>query len=314
MSSQLVSRADVERAYELIRPYVRRTPILEMLPGELPGLEYPVTLKLELLQHAGSFKTRGAFHRVLTSKVPSAGLITASGGNHGAALAHVGATLGYRTEIFVPESSPSMKADRIRALGGTVVLGGAAYDDAQAAANIRAVESGALMVHPFNHVDTVAGAGTCALEMREQIGIFDTVLSATGGGGLTAGTAAYLAGEAQVVSVEPATSCSMAAALAAGRPVPVDVSGLAIDSLGARQAGDVTYQVCADSGVRGITVTDDAIRNTQRALWAALRLVVEPGGAAALAALLSGAYRPADGERVVAIVCGANCEPSTVTG
>jgi threonine dehydratase len=314
MSAPLVSRADVERAYASIGPYVRRTPVMQLLAGELPGLEYPVTLKLELLQHAGSFKTRGAFHRVLTTEVPAAGLITASGGNHGAALAHVGATLGYRTEIFVPESSPSMKADRIRSLGGNVVLGGAVYDDAQAAANVRAVESGALMVHPFNHVDTVAGAGTCALEMHEQIGAFDTVLSATGGGGLTAGTAAYLAGEAQVISVEPATSCAMASALAAGRPVPVDVSGLAIDSLGARQAGDVTYRVCADAGVRGLTVTDDAIRNTQRTLWSALRLVVEPGGAAALAALLSGAYRPSKGERVVAIVCGANCEPSTVTG
>jgi threonine dehydratase len=314
MKSPLVSRTDVEHAYELIRRYVRRTPVMSLLPGELPGLEHPVTLKLELLQHAGSFKTRGAFHRVLTSDVPAAGLITASGGNHGAALAHVGATLGYQTEIFVPESSPSMKADRIRSLGGTVVLGGAAYDDAQAAANLRALESGALMVHPFNHINTVAGAGTCALEMREQIGAFDTVLSATGGGGLTSGTAAYLGGDAQVISVEPATSCSMAAALAAGRVVPVEVSGLAIDSLGARQAGDVNFQVCADAGVRAITVTDDAIRQTQRALWAALRLVVEPGGAAALAALLSGAYQPAPGEHVVAIVCGANCEPSTVTG
>jgi threonine dehydratase len=312
MSAPLVSRADVERAYGLIAAHVRRTPVLELLPGELPGLSVPVTLKLELLQHAGSFKTRGAFHRVLTSDVPAAGLITASGGNHGAALAHVGHTLGYRAEIFVPESSPPMKAARIRSLGGTVVLGGAVYDDAQAAANERVKESGALMVHPFNHIDTVAGAGTCALEMMEQIGEFDTVLSATGGGGLTSGTAAYLGSDAQVISVEPATSCAMASALAAGRVVPVEVSGMAIDSLGAKQAGDVTYRVCADAGVRALTVTDDAIRDTQRALWTALRLVVEPGGAAALAALLSGAYRPAAGERVVAIVCGANCEPATV--
>jgi threonine dehydratase len=314
MNKPVVSRADVERAYALIAPYVRRTPILQLLPGELPELEHPVTLKLELLQHAGSFKTRGAFHRVLTSDVPSAGLITASGGNHGAALAHVGFTLGHRAEIFVPTSSPSMKADRIRSLGGTVVLGGAVYDDAQAAANVRAVESGALMVHPFNHINTVAGAGTCALEMVEQIGSFDTVLSATGGGGLTSGTAAFLGADARVVSVEPATSCAMASALAAGRPVPVDVSGMAIDSLGARQAGDVNFQVCAENGVCGITVTDDAIRKTQQALWSSLRLVVEPGGAAALAALLSGAYQPSAGEHVVAIVCGANCEPSTVTG
>jgi threonine dehydratase len=308
--SPLVSRDDVQRAHALVEPYVRRTPMLELAAGEL--LPYSVALKLELLQHAGSFKTRGAFHRVLTTDVPDAGLITASGGNHGAALAHVGKALGHRAEIFVPTSSPSMKADRIRALGGTVVLGGAVYDEAQAAANTRAIESGALMVLPFNHVDTVAGAGTCALEVHEQIGSFDTVLTSTGGGGLTAGTAAYCAGFAQTISVEPATSCAMAAALAAGHVVPVEVSGIAIDSLGARQAGDVTYQVCAESGVHAITVTDDAIRDAQRALWASLRLVVEPGGAAAFAALLSGAYVPAAGERVVVIVCGANCDPATV--
>jgi threonine dehydratase len=306
----LVTRADVQRAYALIEPHVRRTPMLELAAGDL--LPYPVALKLELLQHAGSFKTRGAFHRVLTADVPAAGLIAASGGNHGAALAHVGKALGHRAEIFVPTSSPSMKADRIRSLGGTVVLGGAAYDEAQAAATLRAAESGALMVHPFNHIDTVAGAGTCALEIHEQIGSFDTVFTSTGGGGLTAGTAAYCGSEMRVVSVEPATSCSMASALAAGRVVSVDVSGIAIDSLGTKQAGDVTYRVCADAGVRGLTVTDDAIRDAQRALWASLRLVVEPGGAAAFAALLSGAYVPAAGERVVVIVCGANCDPSTV--
>lgn len=307
-----VSPSDVERAYDLIRPYVRRTPVLHLDSGEIDGIDQPVTLKLELLQHAGSFKPRGAFHRVLTSSVPAAGLIAASGGNHGAAVAHVGRSLGHRAEIFMPATSPAMKAERIRSLGGSVVIGGARYDDAQAAANDRQAETGALMIHPYNHVDTVAGAGTCALELVDQAGAFDTVLVATGGGGLTAGTAAYLGRSTRVVSVEPATSRCLAAGLEAGRPVTVEVEGVAIDSLGARQVGDVPFAVCVANGVEAVTVSDEAIVTAQRTLWAALRLVVEPGGAAALAALQSGAYRAQPGERITVIVCGANCDPSTV--
>jgi threonine dehydratase len=286
--------------------------MLQVRRGEIPGLEHDVWLKLELLQHAGSFKPRGAFHRVLTSIVPAAGLIAASGGNHGAAIAHVGNTLGHATEIFVPETSPAMKAERIRSLGGTVVLGGARFDDAQAAANERVKVTGALMIHPFDHVDTVAGAGTCAIEIEDQIGLPDTVLTSTGGGGLTSGTAAWFGGRARVVSVEPATSRALAAALDAGHPVPVEVEGVAIDSLGARQVGAVPFAVCAANGVVGLTVSDDAIRAAQRAAWSQLRLVIEPGGAAALAAVLSGAYVAQPGESVVVVVCGANCDPATV--
>jgi threonine dehydratase len=312
-----VTPDDVAAAHERIAPYVRRTPVLALTPDDVAGLPAPVLLKLELLQHAGSFKPRGAFHRVLRERdagtVPPAGVIAASGGNHGAALALVAQRLGIAAEIFVPASSPPLKAERIRSYGATVVVGGDLYDDAQAAADRRAAETGALQVHPYDHVATVAGAGTCARELDEQAGgRIDTVLTSTGGGGLTAGTAAWFAGRARVVSVEPDTSRCLAAALDAGEPVTVPVSGLAADSLGARRVGAVTFAVARANGVVGVTVDDDAIRDAQRALWRALRLVAEPGGAAALAALLSGAYRPAAGERVAVVVCGANCDPATV--
>lgn len=311
-----VSPDDVAAAAARIGTYVRRTPVLTVTPDDLPGLPCEVVLKLELLQHAGSFKPRGAFHRVLTERaagtVPAAGVIAASGGNHGAALALVAQRLGLPAEIFVPASSPPLKADRIRSYGATVVIGGELYDDAQAAADERAAVTGALAVHPYDHPATVAGAGTCARELEEQAGPFDTVLTSTGGGGLTAGTAAWFAGRARVVSVEPASSRCLAAALEAGEVVTVPVAGLAADSLGARRVGAVNFAVARATGVLGVTVRDEAIREAQRALWRALRLVAEPGGAAALAALLSGAYRPAPGERVAVVVCGANCDPTTV--
>jgi threonine dehydratase len=303
----------ISAAHERIRPYVRRTPVVELRAGELPGLTVDVVLKLELLQHTGSFKPRGAFNRVLTSTVPAAGLIAASGGNHGAALAYVAATLAHPAEIFVPATSPAMKAERIRSLGATVIVGGDRYDDAQAAADERATATGALAIHPYDHPDTVAGAGTCAKELHEDAGPFDVVVSATGGGGLTAGTAAWFAGSpTQVVSVEPATSRALHAALAAGAPVEVVVEGVAIDSLGAKRIGDVPFAVCRDAGVQPVTVTDDAIVHAQQMIWRHLRLVAEPGGATALAALLSGALSPAQGARVGVIACGANCDPATV--
>jgi threonine dehydratase len=313
MTNPPVTPADVDAAAQRIARHVRATPVLELRAGEIPGLTHDLVLKLELLQHTGSFKARGAFHRVLTEQVPAAGVTAASGGNHGAALAYAAATLGHRAEIFVPETSPPMKAARIASLGAHVVLGGARYDDAQAACDAHAARTGALVVHPFDHPATVAGAGTCARELESQVGAVDTVLTSTGGGGLTAGTASWFAGRARVVSVEPATSRSMAAALDAGRPVPVEVEGVAIDSLGTRQAGAVTFACCQAYGVVPVTIPDAAIRQAQRALWQGLRLVVEPGGAAALGAILSGAYVPAADERVAVVVCGANCEPDTVT-
>lgn len=312
-----VSPDDVRAAHARIGAHVRRTPVLELTPDDLPGLPCPVVLKLELLQHAGSFKPRGAFNRVLTEqaagRVPAAGVIAASGGNHGAALALVAQRLGITAEIYVPASSPPLKAERIRSYGAHVVIGGEIYDDAQEAADARAAATGALQVHPYDHVATVAGAGTCSAELDEQAPGLDTVLVATGGGGLTAGAAVWFGGGAtKVVSVEPDTSRCLAAALEAGEPVAVPVSGLAADSLGARRVGAVNFACAQAAGVHAVTVSDDAIRDAQRALWRTLRLVAEPGGAAALAALLAGAYQPADSERVGVIVCGANCDPTTV--
>ena len=314
MSDAPVTPADVTAAAARIAPHVRVTPTVRLNAEEIPGLACDVVLKLELLQHTGSFKARGAFNRLLTASVPSAGLIAASGGNHGAAIAYAAASLGHHVEVFVPESSPPMKAASIRSLGADVVLSGTIFDEAHAAALERMAVTGALMIHPYDHTQTVAGAGTCARELESQAGPFDTVLVATGGGGLTAGTASWFAGRMRVVSVEPETSCCMHAALVAGQPVPVRVEGLAVDSLGARQVGAVPFACAVAYGVEAITVDDDAIRNAQRALWDRLRLVVEPGGATALAALLSGAYVPAPGERIAVVVCGANCDPSTVVG
>lgn len=308
-----VTPADVIAAANRIAPFVRRTPTIRVDPTEMPELPVAVDLKLELFQHTGSFKARGAFNRVLTESVPSAGLITASGGNHGAALAWVARALGHRSQIFVPETSPSMKADRIRSYGADVVLGGARYDDAQAAANERQLVSGALMVHPYDHAATAAGAGTCAYEMEQQLDGIDTVLVATGGGGLMAGTATWFGRRVRVVSVEPETSQCLATALRAGHRVTVPVEGMAIDSLGAKMVGEVPFACAVANGVVGITVPDSAIVAAQQALWRSLRLIVEPGGAAALAALLCGAYGPGVGERIAVIVCGANCDPTSVT-
>jgi threonine dehydratase len=309
----MITPDDVERAAERLGDRVRRTPVLRLDAGEL-DLPIPVTLKLELLQHVGSFKPRGAFNRVLAARdqVPEAGLVAASGGNHGAAVAFVGRSLGIHAEVFVPSSSPAMKRDRIAALGATVHVVDGLYDDAQAAATEHQARTGALAVHPFEHPDVVAGQGTMSRELEHQVDGFDTLLVATGGGGFTAGQAAWFQSRRRVVSVEPHTSQCLHAARLAGGPVPVTVAGVASDSLGARQLGDVAWSVVQHHVAHSVTVSDDDIRAAQRLLWDRLRLVAEPGGATALAALSSGAYTPAIDERVVVVVCGSNCDPNTV--
>lgn len=307
--------ADIERAATRIGSHVRTTPVLAVAGADF-GLAHDVTLKLELLQHAGSFKPRGAFNRIITAleagDVPASGVVAASGGNHGAAVAYAARALGLTAEIFVPSSSPTMKRDRIADFGATVRVIDGLYDDAQAAADVRQAETGALIVHPFDHADVVAGQGTMARELEAQIGPFDTLVAATGGGGFVAGQAAWLQDRVRVVSVEPDDSQCLAAAVAAGEPVPVTVGGVASDSLGAKQLGAVAWSVVRHHVDLAVTVPDDAIRAAQRALWDRLRLVAEPGGATALAALRTGAYAPAPGERVVVVVCGSNCDPATV--
>jgi threonine dehydratase len=301
-----VTPDDVERAAERIGLRVRLTPTID---------HGPLTLKLELLQHAGSFKTRGAFNRVLAEpELPAAGLITASGGNHGAALSYVGSQLGVATEVFMPSTSPAIKRDNIERFGATVTVIEGYYDDAQRAADERQAVTGAAMIHPFDHPATIAGQGTMSREIDRQVGGFDTLVVASGGGGFTAGQAAWFRDRVRIVSVEPETSQCLRAALGAGEPVDVSVSGLAADSLGARRVGGVPWTILRHFVDEAVVVSDDAIRAAQHELWNEFRLVVEPGGAAALAAIRSGVYRPAAGERVVVAVCGSNCDPATVTG
>jgi threonine dehydratase len=311
-TAAVVTADDVEDAAHRIAGHVRETPVLEMEAGAF-GLPSAITLKLELLQHAGSFKPRGAFNRVLAARVPAAGVIAASGGNHGVAVAHVARSLGHRAEIFVPSVSAPAKVARIRALGAEVTVGGAAYEDAQAVATARAADTGALLVHPYDHPMVVAGQGTMARELERQAPSTDTVLVAVGGGGLIAGVAAWFGERVKIVSVEPAAMPAMYEARRAGHPVTVAVSGLAADSLGAPAIGAVPFATAAPFVDGAVLVTDDAIRTAQRALWDAVRLMAEPGGATALAALLSGAYRPEPGERVTVVVCGSNVDPTTVT-
>jgi threonine dehydratase len=301
-----VTPDDVERAAALIEGRVRRTPVID---------HGPLALKLELLQHAGSFKTRGAFNRVLSeSSLPSAGVITASGGNHGAALSYVGGVLGVRTEVFMPSTSPDIKRRNIERFGATVRVVEGFYDDAQAAADARQAATGATMIHPYDHPATVAGQGTMGRELEDQVGAFDTLVVAAGGGGFVAGQAAWFRDRVRIVAVEPETSQCLRAARLAGEPVDVPVSGVAADSLGARRLGGVPWSIVRHFVDDAVVVPDDAIRDAQRELWDELRLIAEPGGAAALAAIRVGAYAPASDERVVVVVCGSNCDPATITG
>ncbi len=300
-----VSRHDIEVAAEHIEDRVRHTPAIRLEKGAF-GLDVEISLKLELFQHTGSFKPRGAFNRILAAEIPAAGVITASGGNHGQAVAYVSKVLGIKAEIFVPEGSPTLKAERIRRYGGAVTVIGQYYDDAMEACRERAAETGALLVHPYDHPDVVAGQGTVGREMEAQLPEVDTVLVAVGGGGLAAGVAAWYRSERRVITVEPEGCAALARALDAGRPVEVSVGGIAADSLGARQIGDVPFEVAREHVAAAVLVSDEAIIEARQRLWDSLRIVAEPGGVASLAALLSCAYVPAPGERVAAIICGGN--------
>jgi threonine dehydratase len=303
----LSSRADIRAAHARIAPYVRRTPVWR-LPAGAFGHDGPVSLKLEFLQHAGSFKARGAFNTLLSEPIPGAGVAAASGGNHGAAVAYAAKQLGSTARIFVPEISSPAKVAVIRSHGAEIVIGGARYADAQEACDRYVAETGALRVHPFDAMPTIAGQGTVALEWEADDPDLDTVLVAAGGGGLIAGMAAWWAGRVKVVGVEPDGSRALHAALEAGRPIDVDVNSIAADSLGARNVGERVFAICRGAVDHVALVRDEAIALAQRTLWRDWRIASEPGGAAALAALISGAYRPRSGERVGVLLCGANVE------
>ena len=300
-----IGRADIEAATKRIRPYVRRTPVLELGAGAF-DLDCRITLKLELMQHTGSFKPRGAFNKILSSDVPQAGVIAASGGNFGQAVAFAAHTLGHRAEVFVPSNSPKVKADRIRSLRAHVTIVDGWYDEALEASRDRADETGALVMHAYDQPEVVAGQGTVGLELAGQVTDADTVLVAIGGGGLIGGVAGWYEGRRRVVGVEPENSQSMTAALAAGEPVDVEYGGYAADSLGTRRAGEIAFAIVSKHVERVVLVSGDAIHDAQRRLWHEVRVFAEPGGAAALAALLANAYVPEQDEHVVVLVCGAN--------
>jgi threonine dehydratase len=305
-----VQPTDIQTAAERIHGRIRRTPVLEL--GEHAGAS--VVAKLELLQHTGSFKPRGAFNKLLSSEVPPAGVIAASGGNFGSAVAYAAREAGVPAEIFIPSTSPAAKVERIRSYGAHLTVVDGYYAEAQAALAERQAETGALMMHPFDQPEVIAGQGTIGIELDEQVLDLDTVLVAIGGGGLIAGIAAWFRRRVRVIGVEPTGSATMTAALAAGEPVIAPVGGVAADSLGSARVGDHTFPIVRDHVDRVVLVEDDAIREAQRAYWTACRVIVEPGGAAALAALRSGAYEPAAGERVCVLASGANCDPATITG
>lgn len=303
-----ISQDDIRAAHARIRPHIRRTPLLE-LPSGAFGHDGPVSMKLEFLQHAGTFKPRGAFNTLLTTKAPKVGVAAASGGNHGAAVAYAASQLGLPARIFVPEISSPAKIEAIRRFGAEVVLIGARYADALVACNAYVAETGALPVHAYDAIPTITGQGTVALEWEEDGGGLDTVLVAVGGGGLIAGVASFWAGRGvKVVGVEPEGSRALHASLEAGRPVDVTVESIAADSLGARNTGELIFSIAREAVDHVALVTDAAIRQAQRTLWQDFRIASEPGGAASVAALLSGAYEACAGERVGVLLCGANVE------
>ena len=296
-------------AGDRIGGHVRRTPVIDVT---VPGIALPVALKLEQMQHTGSFKARGAFNTLLSEPVPEAGLVAASGGNHGAAVAFAAQHLGHTAQIFVPEMAGPAKIALIERTGAqlTVVQG----EYANALAQAREVEErrGAMQVHAYDAPATVAGQGTCMAEWEDQGLAADTVLIAVGGGGLIAGAMAWLDGRRKVVAVEPERASALHAALSAGGPVDVEVSGVAANALGARRIGDICFGIASRQQVSSVLVSDDAIIGAQRWLWQELRQLVEPAGAAALAALLSGVYVPEPEERVAVLVCGGNVAPDPV--
>src|SRR3954447_1040078 len=307
----MIGQDDIRSAYARIRDHVRRTPVIRADSGEFGvQLDHPLTFKLEFLQHTGTFKPRGAFNNLLSRKVPASGVAAASGGNHGAAVAYASQQLGHKATIFVPDVSSPVKVARIKSYGADVRVGGARYADALDACNAFIATSGALSVHAYDAAETIAGQGGVGLEWEEDAPELDTVLVAVGGGGLIAGIAAWYGRRVKVIGVEPEGSRCLHASLEAGRPVDVTVESIAADSLGARNTGQLVYDIARQNVDHVALVPDDAIVAAQHLLWDKLRITAEPGGAAALGALISGRYRPKAGEKIGVLLCGSNVELS----
>ncbi|WP_170467843.1 threonine/serine dehydratase [Ruegeria arenilitoris] len=297
-------KTEISAAAERIDGYAQVTPVMEC---RVPGLDDPIEMKLEHMQHTGSFKARGAFNTLLSHEVPEAGVVAASGGNHGAAAAYAAQTLGHPAKIFVPELAGPSKIALIKQTGADLTVVQGEYANALNAAQEHEAASGAMQIHAYDAPATVAGQGTCFREWDAQGLQADTVLVAVGGGGLIAGALAWFDGARKVVAVEPETSCALNAALQASEPVDVSVSGIAANALGARRIGGICFGLAR--GMTSVLVSDDAIADAQRLLWRSHRILVEPAGATALAALTSGAYKPQPGERVAVLVCGGNISP-----
>ena len=304
--SSTINRDRITATEQLIRPYIRRTPVID-IDGVDFGLDVGrVTLKLELMQHAGSFKARGAFANLLMRDVPPAGVVAASGGNHGAAVAFAAQRRGAPAKIFVPSISSPAKIERIRRCGADLVVGGDRYADAFAASEAWRARSGAMAVHAFDQTETLLGQGTVGLELAQQVPDLDTLLVAVGGGGLIGGIAAWFANDIRVIAVEPETAPTLCRAREAGHPVDAEAGGIAADSLAPLRIGDLVFPITQEFVERVVLVADDAIAAAQRTLWEVARIVAEPGGAAALSALLSGRYRPQPNERIGVVISGGN--------
>ena len=301
-----IDRDAIAATEKLIQPHIRRTPVIDVDGDDFGLVGVRLCCKLELTQHTGVFKPRGAFANLLLRQVPAAGVIAASGGNHGLAVAYAAMTLGIPARIFVPTIASPAKIQRIRDYGAELVVGGERYADALAASEAWAAQSGALAIHAYDQRETLLGQGTLGLEFEQQAPELDSLLVAVGGGGLIAGIAAWYAGRIRVIGVEPEAAPTLSRALEAGRPVDAEAGGIAADSLAPRRVGELVFPIAERFVDRVVLVEDKAIRAAQQRLWETLRVVTEPGGAAAFAALLSHRYEPSAGERVGVLLCGAN--------
>jgi threonine dehydratase len=306
----MISRTEIQDAGRRIAMHVRRTPILA-LEEKAFGIDARIFFKLECLQHTGSFKPRGAFNCILNSIIGEAGVIAASGGNHGAAVAYAAQKLGYRAEIFVPVITPKNKVDRLRQYGAAITLVGNSYFEALAASKERALRTGAVAIHAYDDARVLAGQGTLGMELEEQVRGLDSLLIAVGGGGLIGGVAAWYQDRVRVIGVEPERAPTLHRSLAAGQVVDVETGGVAADSLGARRVGELMFPVAQKFVPQSLLVSDEQIIEAQRALWQQLRLIAEPGGATAFAALLCGVYKLRPGERVGVVLCGSNADLSS---
>jgi threonine dehydratase len=305
----MISRDDIRAAHVRVAPHIRATPVVQIEAGGM-GVEFPVWLKLEQVQVTGSFKVRGAFNAMVSQDIPGAGVVAASGGNHGAAVAYAATKLGIKSTIFVPKLlANEVKLARMRGFGGDVVLTDGSVGDVMRIYGEHATRTGALAVHPYDTAPTLTGQGTLGLEIERQIEGIDTVLIAVGGGGLIGGVAAWFDGRVNVVAVESDGTATLNRALRDGLGGDLQVSGVASSSLGAPDIGVMPFEIAKRVIKTNIMVSDDDIYAAQNALWQGARIIGEPGAATALAALTSGAYVPEKGEKICVVVCGGNAEP-----